>query len=295
MKIWRLGLLLAFLLLVAAGCSSTNDADAKENDENDPDGLGIISTTVALTEIMDALEVDLIGVPSSYKTLPERYDGLPEVGSPMSPDMELIMSLQPKEVLSVTSLKFEVEETFKDAGIETTYLNLESIDSMKEEILKLGEKYDRTEKAEEIAAQFDDKINEIAEKTKDKQKPRVLILLGVPGSYLVGTDHSYLGDLVEKAGGENVFSDEKVEYLSSNTEYLQQSDPDIILRAAHGMPEEVVKMFDKEFKENDIWKHFRAVQDGNVYDLEETLFGTAGNLKAPEALDELYQMFYPEG
>ena len=143
--------------------------------------------------------------------------------------------------------------------------------------------------------QFDDKINEIAEKTKDKQKPRVLILLGVPGSYLVGTDHSYLGDLVEKAGGENVFSDEKVEYLSSNTEYLQQSDPDIILRAAHGMPEEVVKMFDKEFKENDIWKHFRAVQDGNVYDLEETLFGTAGNLKAPEALDELYQMFYPEG
>ena len=114
--------------------------------------MGIISTTVALTEMMDALEVDLIGVPSSYKTLPERYDGLPEVGSPMSPDMELIMSLQPKEVLSVTSLKFEVEETFKDAGIETTYLKLESSDSMKEEILKLGEKYDRTEKekAEEI-------------------------------------------------------------------------------------------------------------------------------------------------
>jgi iron complex transport system substrate-binding protein len=280
-------------LLIFTGCASEPNAIAKKAKENnDPDNLQIISTTVALTEIMDALDVDLIGVPSSYKELPARYEGLPEIGSPMSPDMELIMSLQPKEVLSVTSLKFEVEETFADAGIETNYANLESIDNMKTEILKLGEKYDRTEKAEEIAEQFDDKIAEIAEKTAEKNKPKVLILLGVPGSYLVGTDQSYLGDLVEKAGGENVFSNEKVEFLSSNTEHLQQSAPDIILRAAHGMPDEVVKMFDKEFKENDIWKHFTAVENGQVFDLEETLFGTAGNLKAPDALDELYKMLY---
>ncbi len=53
---------------------------------------------------------------------------------------------------------------------------------------------------------------------------------------------------------------EQVEYLASNTEYLKKADPDIILRAAHGMPDEVVKMFDKEFKTNDIWKHFAAVK-----------------------------------
>src|SRR5699024_11404699 len=85
-----------------------------------------------------------------------------------------------------------------------------------------------------------------------------------------------------------------VEYLASNTEYLQQSNPDIILRAAHGMPDEVVNMFDKEFKENDIWKHFKAVENNRVYDLEETLFGTTGNLAAAEALDELFEMLYPE-
>ena len=36
-------------------------------------------------------------------------------------------------------------------------------------------------------------------------------------------------------------------------------------------------MFDKEFKTNDIWKHF-AVKNNRVYDLEERLFGTTGNL-----------------
>ncbi len=40
------------------------------------------------------------------------------------------------------------------------------------------------------------------------------------------------------------------------------------------MPDEVVKMFDKEFKTNDIWKHFAAVKNNRVYDLEERLLGT---------------------
>jgi iron complex transport system substrate-binding protein len=52
-------------------------------------------------------------------------------------------------------------------------------------------------------------------------------------------------------------------------------------------------MFDKEFKENDIWKHFNAVKNGRVYDLEEALFGTTGNLAADKALDALVGMLYP--
>jgi iron complex transport system substrate-binding protein len=59
------------------------------------------------------------------------------------------------------------------------------------------------------------------------------------------------------------------------------------------MPDEVVKMFDEEFKTNDIWKHFNAVKNGHVYDLPEPLFGTTGNLAANSALDELMKMLYP--
>ena len=60
------------------------------------------------------------------------------------------------------------------------------------------------------------------------------------------------------------------------------------------MPDEVVKMFDKEFKENDIWKHFKAVENDRVYDLEETRFGTTANLAAAYVLEELVEMLYPE-
>jgi iron complex transport system substrate-binding protein len=241
---------------------------------------------------MDALEIDLVAVPTSYKDLPKRYDGLTEIGNPMNPDMEIILSLKPTEVMSVSTLKSDLDDVFSGRNINTSYLNLQTLENMQNEILALGERYDRQEQAEALIQKFEEKVDEIELKMEGKEQPSVLILMGVPGSYLVATENSYLGDLVKRAGGKNVITSESVEFLSSNTEYLQKSNPDIILRAAHGMPKEVVKMFDKEFKENDIWKHFNAVKNNRVYDLEETLFGTTGNLAATEALDELLEMLY---
>lgn len=277
---------MAIILLVSiAGCSSPKKETAKQVKSESKER--IVATTVAVTEIMNALEVDLVGVPTSSKTLPKRYTGLPEVGNPMSPDMEKVKSLKPSEVLSVTTLEYELKPVFDGVGMKANFLDLTSLKNMQNSISDLGKKYGREKQAEAVITKLDKKVASIQKEVKGKKEPTVLILLGVPGSYLVATEHSYIGDLVKQLGGKNIVQGEKVEYLASNTEYLKKADPDIILRAAHGMPDEVVKMFDKEFKTNDIWKHFAAVKNNRVYDLEERLFGTTGNLAAIEALDEL--------
>lgn len=306
-------LLAALLLIFLAACGSSDseaNADADSDEETtettgeaseeieeeaslETDGE-IIATTVAIVEMMDELELDLVGVPTTYKDLPERYDGVTEVGMAMDPDLEIILSLQPTEVLTVTTLTDYVEETFDQADVNANYMNLESVESMYEEILDLGERYDRTEQAEALVTDFEEKLTEIEAKIEGEESPTVLILLGVPGSYLVATENSYVGDLVSRAGGTNAITDTDLEYVSANTETLQQTDADVILRMSHGMPEEVVEMFDQEFQENDIWQHFKAVQEDRVYDLEETRFGTTANLAAVEALDELIDILYPE-
>lgn len=279
------------LLMSIAGCSSPKKETAKQVKSESKER--VVATTVAVTEIMDALEVDLVGVPTSSKTLPKRYKGLPEVGNPMSPDMEKVKSLKPSEVLSVTTLGYELKPVFDGVGMKANFLDLTSLKNMQSSISDLGKKYGREKQAEAVVTKLDKKVASIQKEVKGKKEPTVLILLGVPGSYLVATEHSYIGDLVKQLGGKNIVQGEQVEYLASNTEYLKKADPDIILRAAHGMPDEVVKMFDKEFKTNDIWKHFAAVKNNRVYDLEERLFGTTGNLAANEALDELKKMMYP--
>ncbi|HDR4693576.1 MULTISPECIES: heme ABC transporter substrate-binding protein IsdE [Bacillus] len=284
--------LMAIILLMSiAGCSSPKKETAKQVKSESKER--VVATTVAVTEIMDALEVDLVGVPTSSKTLPKRYKGLPEVGNPMSPDMEKVKSLKPSEVLSVTTLEYELKPVFDGVGMKANFLDLTSLKNMQSSISHLGKKYGREKQAEAVVTKLDKKVASIQKEVKGKKEPTVLILLGVPGSYLVATEHSYIGDLVKQLGGKNIVQGEQVEYLASNTEYLKKADPDIILRAAHGMPDEVVKMFDKEFKTNDIWKHFAAVKNNRVYDLEERLFGTTGNLAAIEALDELKKMMYP--
>ncbi len=285
------------LVLVLAGCSTGAQAGPStathDTSTNTASSARIVATTVAITEITAALDLPLVGKPTSTKTLPPQYKDIPDVGNPMSPDMEKVLSLQPTDVLSVTTLQYDLEPKFKDLNMNAEFLDFESLEKMENEILKMGTQFDRTTKAKAVTDTLKTKVAEVKKTVADKPSPKVLILLGVPGSYLVATEHSYIGDLVKIAGGTNVVQGESVEYLASNTEYLQKSNPDIILRAAHGMPEEVVKMFDEDFKTNDIWKHFNAVKTGQVYDLPEPLFGTTASLSAPQALDELLQMMYP--
>lgn len=212
---------MAIILLVCiAGCSSPKKETAKQVKSEGKER--IVATTVAVTEIMDALEVDLVGVPTSTKDLPKRYKGLPEVGNPMSPDMEKAKSLKPSEVLSVTTLEYELKPVFDGVGMKATFLDLTSLKNMQNSISDLGKKYGREKQAEAVVTKLDNKVAEIQKAVKGKKEPTVLILLGVPGSYLVATEHSYIGDLVKQLGGKNIVQGEQVEYLASNTEYLKK-------------------------------------------------------------------------
>ncbi|EAF9709952.1 heme ABC transporter substrate-binding protein IsdE [Listeria monocytogenes] len=278
------------LLLFLVGCGKEEAAQKPEQKtEKEPK---IVATTVAITEIMDKLDLPLVGIPSSSKKLPKRYADVKETGSPMGPDLEIIRMLKPDMVLSTKTLEADLKNGFEGANLEADFLDFTSIASMQTEIKNLGDKFDRIEEATKLNKDSTSDIDQVKSNVAKKKKPTVLILMGVPGSYLVVTEHAYIGDLVKLAGGENVIKDQKVEYLASNTEYLQSANPDIILRAAHGMPAEVVKMFDEEFKTNDIWKHFDAVKNNRVYDLDENLFGMTASLNAPEALKEMEKMLY---
>lgn len=289
------------LVLLVIGCSDSSkqetmgDSTEKEQasaEATEKNEQRIIAGTVVIAEIMDQLELDAIAVPETEKKLAKRFDGLPTIGNAMEPDMEIVKSLNPTDVLSVSTLEYDLQDKFKQLNIPVNFLNFQSVDAMLSEIQKLGERYEREAQAEELVKELQKNIEAVQNVAGNKEGPRVLILLGIPGSYLVATENSYAGDLVKRAGGINVMEGQDAEYLASNTEYLHNSNPDIILRLSHGMPDEVVKMFDEEFKTNDIWKHFEAVKNGKVYDLEEELFGTTASLQVPQALGQLMEIFY---
>lgn len=290
-KRWLL-LLASCMMLVACSNEKTEEKAAAEATA---DTKTVVAGTMVVADILDKLEIDsVVGVPTSTVELPVRYKDATEIGNAMNPDMEVVKSLKPDVFISVTTLEYDLKPAVKNINVEGQYLDLQGVTQMQQTILALGKEFDREEQAQKLVASFDAKLAALKEQTAHKTKPKVLAVLGVPGSYLVATEHSYIGSLIEAAGGENAIQGPSEEYLASNTEYLQQSKPDIILRMAHGMPDEVMAMFDKEFKTNTVWKHFDAVKQGRVYDLEEPLFQTTANLQLGDALDELYRIFYEE-
>ncbi|WP_455257257.1 heme ABC transporter substrate-binding protein IsdE [Peptoniphilus asaccharolyticus] len=286
-------IILSLMLLCGCVDQSQGKKETSADYSKKIDNPKIVVTSMATAFIMNKLEVDLIAVPDSkVDKCPERYKNLPKIGVAMTPDMEKIKSMQPNYIFSPVSLISDLLPKYEAANLNYGFLNLNNLDGMYKSIGDLGDLLDRREQADRLITEYKENLNKFNEKYPEKKSPRVLILMGLPGSYVVATENSYVGSLVSLTGGENVYSGSDKQFLTINTEDMLGKNPDIILRTSHAMPEQVMKMFRKDFETNDIWKHFEAVQKGKVYDLDHSKFGMSAKFNYPEALEDLGEIFY---
>lgn len=295
-RIVRMAVVGLLSLSLLTGCVDQSGGEAVDSQSDD---IRIVATSVATCEILDRLgvpESQVVGVPHSDSyVVPEQYAGAASVGSPMSPDMEIVKSLNPTLVLSPNSLESELKPQYDNIGVDSYFLNLKSVDGMYESIQELGEMLGCQSAAEQLCQEYEEFQAEYQQQVDSQDAPTVLILMGLPGSYVVATESSYAGSLVKLAGGVNVYGDgDGTDFLNVNTEDMLSKDPDIILRTSHAMPEQVAIMFAEEFSTNDIWSHFRAVQEGKVYDLDNEKFGMSATFRYQDALADLQPILYGE-
>jgi iron complex transport system substrate-binding protein len=309
-------ILLSFVLLMSfTACSDKNSAeqsDAKQtsdkgvsqdknSDQNNKEGDSskkenpenrVVATSVAIVEILDALKVNMVGVPTSTYELPSSVKDATKVGSPMSPDMEVIKSVDPTIVFSVATLKATLKDSFDAVNIKSEFVNLSSYDGLIESIKIIGEKTNTKDKAEELVKGIEERVNKVAKNKSDEKSNSVLIIFGASGNFQVATEKSYVGDLVKRAGAKNIIEDAKGPFIPVDIEYLASKNPDYILLMTHANPEESKAAFEKEFSVNPAWDNFDAVKKDKVFALDSKYFGMSANLFAPDAMEKLEEMFY---
>lgn len=278
-----IALLSVTMLTFMVGCSSSESNESNVTNSNGEEV--VVATSVAVTEILDKLGVEVSGVPTTSYELPESTKDATKVGSPMNPDLEIIKSLNPTCVVSVDTLGSDFEKQFTENNIPSMFVNLSTVDGLKETIVNLGEKFDKSEKAVEIIAELENKENEL-NLSKKENKEDILILFGAPGSVMVSTDNSYVGNLVKIAGGNNIFESESSSFIQVNMEEIIKRNPDKILIMTHAVPEEAKKTVEEEFAKA-TWQQLDAIKNNKVYYLENGYFGMSANLKVIEALDKL--------
>lgn len=285
-----IGLLSVITLAFMVGCSS--DESNKDEVTNSSDKEVVVATSVAVTEILDKLGVEVSGVPTTSYELPESVANATKVGNPMSPDLEIIKSLNPTCVVSVDTLGSDFEKKFTENNIPSMFVNLSTVDGLKQTIADLGEKFNKTEKANEILEELENKEKELSLNNKENDE-EVLILFGAPGSVMVSTNLSYVGNLVEIAGGNNIFESETSSFMQVNMEEIIKRNPDKILIMTHALPEEGKKTVEEEFAK-ETWKQLDAIKNNKVYYLENEYFGMSANLKVIEALDKIGEILYEQ-
>lgn len=290
MKILKLLFVSIISLSLLTACAAVPSDDSGEISLDN-----IAVTSVAIMQICQAMDIDLVGVPNTdLAEIPEVYSLATEVGYAMAPDLEILAQLNPDIVLSPVSLMSDLKPQFEAANLEYAFMNLSNIHGMFKSIEELGVLLDKQAEAQVLIDEYNAYYEEYQALTNGTNAPTVLILMGLPGSYVVATENSYVGSLVEVAGGINVYAGTDSDFLNVNTEDMLLKNPDIILRTAHALPDEVLEMFVEEFAENDIWQHFSAVENGEVYDLDSTVFGMSANFEYKTALETLKVIFYED-
>ena len=285
-----IGLLSVVTLAFMVGCSS-NESNKNEV-TNSSDKEVVVATSVAVTEILDKLGVEVSGVPTTSYELPESVADATKVGNPMNPDLEIIKSLNPTCVVSVDTLGSDFEKKFTENNIPSMFVNLSTVDGLKQTIVDLGEKFNKSEKANEILEELENKEKELS-LNNEKNDEEVLILFGAPGSVMVSTNLSYVGNLVELAGGNNIFESETSSFMQVNMEEIIKRNPDKILIMTHAVPEEAKKTVEEEFAK-ETWQQLDAIKNNKVYYLENEYFGMSANLKVIEALDKIGEILYEQ-
>ena len=255
----------------------------------------VVATSVAVTEILDALGVKVSGVPSTSYELPGSTKDAVEVGNPMSPDLEIIKSLNPTMVVSVDTLGSDYMNLFTENNIPSEFVSLESLDGLKEAITTLGEKFDKNDEAKDLLEQIESKELEVKEKADNLDNPEVLVLFAAPGSTMIATSKSYVGSLVELVGGKNIIEDSSTAFITYNKEDLAMLNPEKILVMVHALPEETKAALEAEMASDSAWQNINAVKEGNVIYLDSKYFGMSANLKVIEGLEILSDIVHGSG
>ena len=198
----------------------------------------IISVVPAATEILFAIGAGprVVAV-SSFDHEPPDVNKLPRVGALMDPDVERILSLKP-DLIVIYGSQHDLAQQLSRAGIPQFAFVHGGLADILTTITALGERTDTRDAANRLVASIHSQLDAISARVAGKPRPSTLIVFGRdPGAlrnlYASG-GIGFLHDMVEAAGGADMFSDVERESVQATSETLIARAPEVIIEIRAG-------------------------------------------------------------
>jgi len=205
-----------------------------------PGARRIVSLVPALTEMLFAIGAgsQVVGV-GSFDAFPPEVKNLPRVGALLNPDVERILSLRPDLVITYGS-QTDLQTQFARAGVKTYSYRHGGIDTILQSMRELGDATGHVPEADRVVSGLREKLAAIRARVKGRAQANVLLVIDRQPKTLreiyVSGGVGFLHEMLEIAGGRNVFSDVTRESVQPSHETLIARAPEVIVELqAEGM------------------------------------------------------------
>jgi len=227
--------------------------------------MRIVSLAPSNTEILFELGVkeQIVGT-TTLCDFPEEAVEKPSVGGWTNPRIDRLEEFEPDLVIASDDLQDDAVERVREAGYEVLQVKPHSLEEVFESIREIGEKIGREDEAEEIVKGMKSEIEQI----ELEGSPRIYCEEWMNPPMFSG---NWIPELVERIGGDYFI--EEGRSGSFDLEELKEYDPEYIFLNVCGAGE---NLSPDEIMKRDEWQELTAVENKNVYIIDDALLNRPG-------------------
>jgi iron complex transport system substrate-binding protein len=254
----------------------------------------IISLAPSITEILFEIGAggQVVGR-TDYCDYPEEVKDLPSIGgfSAEAMSLETIISLEPDLVIGGSIYQAEVIKTLQDAGIPAFVSQPANLAEIKDSLGLIGQITGHADEAKASADEMQARIDAVTAAVSAvpaDQRPTVFYevwhepLMSANGKTVVG-------ELIDLAGGVNLFADLTDEYPTVSVEQIVEVDPQFIIGpSSHGdqMTAEVIG-------KREGWGNLSAVKNKAIYIVDGNIVSHSSP-RIVLVLEEFAKILHPD-
>jgi iron complex transport system substrate-binding protein len=260
----------------------------------------IVSLAPSCTEILFAIDAGdkVVGV-SDYCNYPYNFaawiaaGNMTSIGGFEDPNMEVITALDPDLILTSGGVQEESVDTLRERGYKVLVLDPISIAGILKNIELVGNATGKRAEATAFVNDITNRIEVVENTVSNADKPKVYyeVYYDATASWTIGA-LAWQSELIEKAGGTNLFEDQQIDYYQYQAEALIDRNPDVIVLPGEGMGTGTAESLDA-VKTRPGWDTTNAVQNDRLYQIDSDIIERSGSRLA-EAAEQLAEFFHPE-
>lgn len=197
------------------------------------------------------------------------------------------------EVCAVSERDVEVAVgTWLDAQCEIVSLNPSRLEDVWADILRVATAFGNRRNGEDVVAALRERMLEIQARTVEREPtPRVAVIEWIEPLMAGG---NWMPELVEMAGGKNLFGEAGKHSAWMELDQLRDADPDVVVVSPCGFDLQRTRDEMQPLTDQPSWRALSAVAKGRVYLTDGHHFFNRPGPRLVESLEILTEVLHPE-